>query len=990
MNKHNPMLRIISLIVVLCLLGGGVSAVSEPADADVETARTVLYNEEFDVGLGAANQLLDGRLKPIEWTYSDKRVPATPDLLAGIDTEEKASGEASLCVQASNRNSVGFLSPKIPMKASGGTIDMELDVKVSSDYENNTPKVSVEFYNGERLLSSNEKKLTVQNGDWKHNIIRIEKGWYPRIPFDNIKIRLFTVYSSKNNTPAEGMIYFDNLKLVRTDDIKELELDVLCDDSICWYEIGETVTFKPQKALPLETTNVIGTVYNSYDEVVYTGEVTAADFAQKGWQYTTDEVGYYEVEFIAYTPREAYKLISRYVALKLYYTIPRRSFVVATPTKPMEERNDMLYGSFYEKVGAANDIPRDDAYRMHDVIGFRGLRNWFPWEIESFKVTKPVNPGKGIYYWDEWDAIYEDVRRYGFDVMATIIYTPKWASTYADTEGTVGTTKVATSNIYEWAIAPPTRLEYYTDYLEELAERYGDCIDRWEIWNEMNPASRFWEHGTVDEYVELLKVSREKLNEIQPGDEVIMGGLVGGAPDYWAELLKGGIYDYTDAMVVHGSNIQYNSYLAKYEELGLEEKPYYNNEAHYYITNTYGTGMDFTDRDDAMRILKGYLHDFSVGCEFVALFQVTTNKDKEELPEIQAAGQRGLSHGLWRRRPIPEPKLPAKVLHTFFDVIGKEFKFDSQYTFDGGDTPAMVFNNDGEKILFIWNESSDFKISDELKKGLSDKTEIIDWEGRPVGVDDLLHENTMYFVKGVNPEAFKANEQTTGYLASSARKKEKQVATEVGYANANPVFNKNTFALAKDITWIDTDWNWNDKGGTRPKGYDARMAVSVDEEGLYLLVEVDDPNPVFEFKDTDGPSTMYNSDSVQFAVDVSGMGYSDMRVEMDCSILDGKPTLYKRAAANVNGAIPAGWSTQGSEMNAKNTQVTAKDGKITYKIFVPLTELYPFKLEDAKGELRLSIVVNECDGKNRQGLLRWSSGIDSGKYVGKYGKIILP
>ena len=115
-----------------------------------------------------------------------------------------------------------------------------------------------------------------------------------------------------------------------------------------------------------------------------------------------------------------------------------------------------------------------------------------------------------------------------------------------------------------------------------------------------------------------------------------------------------------------------------------------------------------------------------------------------------------------------------------------------------------------------------------------------------------------------------------------------------------------------------------------------------------------------------------------------------MKTEIHCSILDGKPTLFKRCAANVFGAIPAGWTVEKGVLDASHVQITAENGKTVWKIFVPITEFYPFKLEDTKGYIRFSMTVDECDGESRRGLMRWSDGIDGGKLVGKYGKIILP
>lgn len=991
MKKIKSIRSIVSILICASTLCGSASLnVGAAEDVKNSNGENVLFEDDFEFGVGNTGEMLTGYLMPTEWTKTDLREFYTP-LFAGIDKSESSKGNSSLCVEAANTNSFGFLSSAIPMSPDDSTINIEVDVKTTFDYKFNTPKVGIEFYCDDKKLSNKEINVNIVSEEWKHNTIKVDRKWYPSEKFNNIKIRLFTVYNSKNNDKSGGMVYFDDLKIVRTNSDMEWEVAVRCDDSICWYEPGETVTYKPQGDLPEGTVTVSGIVYNSYDEVIYSSEISLNEFLHKGWQYTPEDVGYYEVEFFADTPDGTYKLISRYKKIELYYTIPRRSFVVATPTKPMDERNKMLYASFYEGVNAAKYIPREDIYRMHDVIGFSGLRSWITWEIESFKPTERINPGKGIYYWEEWDEIFGYIRKYGFDVMATTVYTPQWASSYADAEGTVGTTKVASSGIFSYACAPPTNTGYYTNFLECLAERYGDVIDSWEVWNEMNPLSRFWENGTVDDYVELIKASKAKIDEIQPGDEVIMGGLVSGSEDYWRQMLEAGIYDYTDAMVIHGKQINYDAYLDVYEELGLEPKPYYNNEAHYQISNTYGQGMDYTDREDSFRLMLGYLHDIRVGCDMIALFQVTADKDKEELPEMQAAGKRGLSYGLWRGSPFNEPKLCASVMHTFFDVMGKEFEYDSQYILNNGQTIALSFKNNGKPLLIFWNQENDnYAIDKALKNGINENTVIRDWEGKIISKDSLCRKSTIYFVEDFDIGQLSHLEKTDALISLNNRTIEKQTATEVGYANKEPVFDKHTFDVADNINWIDTDWYWRDKDGSRPDGYDARMAVTVDNEALYLLVEVDDSVAALESPNTEGVDTMYNSDSVQFAIDVSGVGYSDRRAEFDFGMRNGVPTLYKRAAADVNGAIPTGWTTAGNELIADNSDIEIADGKIIFKIYLPLTELYPFNLDNSGGEMRLSVVVNECDGVKRQGLLRWSDGIDGGKFVGKYGKIILP
>ena len=77
-------------------------------------------------------------------------------------------------------------------------------------------------------------------------------------------------------------------------------------------------------------------------------------------------------------------------------------------------------------------------------------------------------------------------------------------------------------------------------------------------------------------------------------------------------------------------------------------------------------------------------------------------------------------------------------------------------------------------------------------------------------------------------------------------------------------------------------------------------------------------------------------------------------------------------------------------LESDNANVTVSNGKIHYKIFIPASEMFPFEFDPDDKDWRMSLVINDNDGTKRRGLLAWSDGIDGGKDVGKYGKIVLP
>lgn len=988
--KMRKLFKILTISsVLLCICAGAFGTVSVFSEEEEAQTGEVLFGESFEEGVNSATAAVTGRMVPAEWEFSDLRNPGGGPLDSGIDRGEVKSGDASLTLEAVDINSVGFKSPRIYMDYQTSACDVKVYVKSSSDYKNNRAKAAVEFYSGYKLVESREMVFNTSASEWIENTFSIDRSVYPNLEFDNIRIRLFTVFVQLSGSEAAGRIYYDDLSVVRRDEPGELYMDVRCDDSIGWYYIGETVTFKPNGTLPEDTNTVTATVYDSQKNVIREDTVDATKFAE-GWSYTPSEVGFYTAGFVAHTNRGDMRIASRYRIYSNQYVLPERSFVVAKPPKPVEERCPILYTSHYDNELLRSSYPMDDNYRMFNEIGFRGVRlHSFYWDsngdiIGDNAQTAP-NPARGLYDFSEYDKVFEQIDKYGLDCIATVQYTPRWASPYADmTEDVVGA--VSGGGIHSWSVTPPTRNEYYTEYLKVLAERYGDSIDAWEIWNEMTPGSRWWELGTPEDYVGLIRDSRKVLNEVQPGEPVVMGGLVANSQSYWEKLLDAGLYDYTDAFVIHGPKTNYESYLKGYEDRGLEPKPWWNSEAHFIITNTYSTEIYYTEEQDAMRLMKGYFNELRNGCELIALFQTTTNYNMEILPEVKARGGRGLSYGLWTRHPFPEPRLVAKVANTFFDSMGTDFKYDKEYSWEDGKICGISFMSDGKPMLYVWSDEDDFTICPELAACFNEQTDMVDWEGKSVDKNSTLRSNVVYIIDGIDAEKLGKLAPAEGEVISDVRVTKEYVSDVVGKASKSPLFNKNSFEVSSGVVWNEDNWEWKDKTGSQLDGYDAKYAISADNDGVYLMVEVTDDN--INFNGTD-PTTLYNFDSIQFAIDVTCEGYSDMYSEFQISLVDGVPTVYKQKAANVNGAVPNGWTTAGAVVQNDSTRITTNGNKILYQMFMPAGELYPYSFEELS-ELRISLLTNDNDGETRRGLLTWSDGIDGGKDIGKYGKVELP
>jgi O-antigen ligase len=114
-------------------------------------------------------------------------------------------------------------------------------------------------------------------------------------------------------------------------------------------------------------------------------------------------------------------------------------------------------------------------------LGLRWIRQPFPWaEIE---------PTSGQFNWARWDQVVEAVSAHGLQLIAVLDTTPAWARPPNTSPFT-----------------PPTELADFGGFARVLADRYGDRIDYYQIWDEPN-LSAHWGDRFVDPtaYARLLR-----------------------------------------------------------------------------------------------------------------------------------------------------------------------------------------------------------------------------------------------------------------------------------------------------------------------------------------------------------------------------------------------------------------------------------------------------------------------------------------------------
>ena len=171
--------------------------------------------------------------------------------------------------------------------------------------------------------------------------------------------------------------------------------------------------------------------------------------------------------------------------------------------------------------------------------------NWIKQQIE----WKVWEPSQGNINWGEMDAIVNDSRAKGINVLFSVVGAPSWAR----------------ESGYDSSVAgPPSDPATFAAFNGAIAGRYcGQGLGAIEVWNEQNLHYE-WGNKPLNaaEYVNLLKPSYNAIKAACPSMVVVSGALtpagnVGNlAVDdftYMEQMLQNGMGSYADAIGAHPS-----------------------------------------------------------------------------------------------------------------------------------------------------------------------------------------------------------------------------------------------------------------------------------------------------------------------------------------------------------------------------------------------------------------------------------------------------
>jgi hypothetical protein len=181
----------------------------------------------------------------------------------------------------------------------------------------------------------------------------------------------------------------------------------------------------------------------------------------------------------------------------------KRSFAIMDPAGPTEGRADGFLFSICthtERWGARDQRLEVMAAGM---CGAKVVRTGSGWGS--------IERREGEFDWSHFDRIVKMYGDQGMEIQCLLAFTPRWAAAPG---------KQNSTDWHEWNNSMP-REDAWRRWVRKMAERYGDRIRYWEVWNE--PDIGFW-RGTLDEYLVLLQSAYEEIKSVDPKLQVMTGG----------------------------------------------------------------------------------------------------------------------------------------------------------------------------------------------------------------------------------------------------------------------------------------------------------------------------------------------------------------------------------------------------------------------------------------------------------------------------------
>ncbi len=197
-----------------------------------------------------------------------------------------------------------------------------------------------------------------------------------------------------------------------------------------------------------------------------------------------------------------------------------------TPNKPSTlALRDIVGLSSHPSLGADAAAIAERAFEWKALhrLGIHRMRTDFGQD--------PLEPERGQFDFSAFDPLVAEAAKEHVDLLALLDRAPRWAMDAPEGQGGY----------------PPRDAADFATFAIAVADRYGQTIHEWEVWNEPNNGFSFWKGadlgGEPDKYGQLYLRTHADLAQNQACAEVACGSLlynfyVGSPPDFLDAALQ--------------------------------------------------------------------------------------------------------------------------------------------------------------------------------------------------------------------------------------------------------------------------------------------------------------------------------------------------------------------------------------------------------------------------------------------------------------------
>jgi O-antigen ligase len=195
-------------------------------------------------------------------------------------------------------------------------------------------------------------------------------------------------------------------------------------------------------------------------------------------------------------------------------------------------------GTTVELIQYESDAALAEALDEAQAMGIEWLRQPLPWD--------GVEAARGDFVWEPWDRVINAASERGFRLVLVLKRTPSWARRLEERHN-------------PWA--PPLHTGDFAFFARLAAERYGEQVYGWQVWDDPNLKPHWGTEVTIDTkaYATFLKLVTPAIRAGDPDAVVATAGLGPTTEksgfnvnevDFLHGLYEAGARDYFDAVAI--------------------------------------------------------------------------------------------------------------------------------------------------------------------------------------------------------------------------------------------------------------------------------------------------------------------------------------------------------------------------------------------------------------------------------------------------------